>query len=50
MTAEPMHVPAFSMKQRITMMANKYELIATDPDWSDGPQVTFYTEDALRSR
>ncbi|ONI69495.1 hypothetical protein BWI15_23240 [Kribbella sp. ALI-6-A] len=55
----PMHVPAFSMKQRITMMANKYELIATNPDGSDGPllafaqqkrmafkeEVTFYTDD-----
>jgi uncharacterized protein YxjI len=54
-----MHVPAFSMKQRITMMANKYELIATNPDGTDGPllafaqqkrmafkeEVTFYTDD-----
>lgn len=54
-----MFVPAFSMKQRITMMANKYELIAANPDGSDGPllafaqqkrmafkeQVTFYTDD-----
>lgn len=54
-----MYVPAFSMKQRVTMMANKYELIATNPDGSDGQllafaqqkrmafkeQVTFYTDD-----
>lgn len=54
-----MYVPAFSMKQRVTLMANKYELIATNPDGSDGPllafaqqkrmafkeQVTFYTDD-----
>ena len=54
-----MYVPAFSMKQRITMMANKYELIATNADGTDGPllafaqqkrmafkeQVTFYTDD-----
>jgi len=54
-----MYVPAFSMKQRITLMANKYELIATNPDGSDGPllafaqqkrmafkeHVTFYTDD-----
>jgi uncharacterized protein YxjI len=54
-----MHVPAFSMKQRITLMANKYELIATNPDGTDGPllafaqqkrmafkeEVTFYTDD-----
>ncbi|TDW23033.1 hypothetical protein EV650_1883 [Kribbella kalugense] len=54
-----MYVPAFSMKQRVTLMANKYELITTNPDGSDGPllafaqqkrmafkeQVTFYTDD-----
>jgi len=54
-----MSVPAFSMKQRITMMANKYELIAANPDGSDGrllafaqqkrmalkEHVTFYTDD-----
>ena len=59
----PMYVPAFSMLQRITMMANKYELIATSPDGTDGPllafaqqkrmafkeEVTFYTDDT-RSR
>ncbi|WP_410787405.1 hypothetical protein [Kribbella sp. C-35] len=58
MTA-PMYVPAFSMKQRVTLMANKYELIATNPDGTDGAllafaqqkrmafkeQVTFYTDD-----
>ena len=54
-----MYVPAFSMKQRITMMANKYELIATNSDGSDGQllafaqqkrmafkeEVTFYADD-----
>lgn len=54
-----MYVPAFSMLQRITMMANKYELIAANPDGTDGPllafaqqkrmafkeEVTFYTDD-----
>jgi hypothetical protein len=54
-----MSVPAFSMMQRITLMANKYELIATNPDGTDGPllafaqqkrmafkeEVTFYTDD-----
>jgi uncharacterized protein YxjI len=54
-----LYVPAFSMKQRVTLMANKYELITTNPDGSDGPllafaqqkrmafkeQVTFYTDD-----
>jgi uncharacterized protein YxjI len=55
----PLYVPAFSMKQRVTLMANKYELITTNPDGSDGPllafaqqkriafkeQVTFYSDD-----
>ena len=55
----PMYVPAFSMKQRITLMANRYELITTNPDGTDGPllafaqqkrmafkeQVTFYADD-----
>jgi hypothetical protein len=54
-----MYVPAFSMKQRITLMANRYELIATNPDGTDGPllafaqqkrmafkeEVTFYADD-----
>ncbi|ADB32192.1 hypothetical protein Kfla_3129 [Kribbella flavida DSM 17836] len=54
-----MYVPSFSMKQRITMMANQYELIATNPDGSDGQllafaqqkrmafkeEVTFFTDD-----
>jgi len=54
-----MYVPHFTMKQRITMMANKYELIATNPDGTDGQllafaqqkrmafkeQVTFYSDD-----
>jgi uncharacterized protein YxjI len=54
-----MYVPAFSMKQRVTLMANKYELIATNPDGTDGQllafaqqkrmafkeQVTFYSDD-----
>ncbi|WP_238151243.1 hypothetical protein [Kribbella sindirgiensis] len=60
MTTAPMYVPAFSMKQRVTLMANKYELIATNPDGTDGAllafaqqkrmafkeQVTFYSDDA----
>ena len=43
-----MYVPAFSMKQRVTMMANKYELIAANPDGSDGPLLAFAQQpDAL---
>jgi uncharacterized protein YxjI len=36
-----MYVPQFFMKQRITMMANKYELIAANPDGTDGPLIAF---------
>jgi uncharacterized protein YxjI len=36
-----MYVPHFTMKQRVTMMANKYELIATNPDGTDGPLIAF---------
>ena len=36
-----MYVPAFSMKQRITMMANRYELIVTNPDGTDGQLLAF---------
>jgi uncharacterized protein YxjI len=55
-----MYVPYFFMKQRVTMMANKYELVVTNPDGSEGPliafaqqkrmafkeQVTFYADDS----
>jgi hypothetical protein len=57
-----MYVPAFSMKQRITLMANRYELLTTNPDGTDGPllafaqqkrmafkeQVTFYADEARK--
>jgi len=59
----PMVVPAFFVKQRITVMVNRYEVIAANPDGSEGPmlafaeqkrmklkeEVVFYT-DASRSR
>jgi uncharacterized protein YxjI len=36
-----MYVPYFFMKQRVTMMANKYELVVTNPDGSEGPLIAF---------
>ena len=53
-----MYVPAFFMKQRITMMVNQYEIHASNPDGSEGnilafaqqkrmalkEQVTFYSD------
>ena len=59
----PMYVPRFFMRQRITLMVNQYELYAANPDGSEGPllafaqqkrmafkeQVTFYA-DAAKTR
>jgi uncharacterized protein YxjI len=36
-----MYVPGFFMKQRITMMVNKYEIRAANPDGSDGQLLAF---------
>ncbi|TWD83745.1 hypothetical protein FB561_4914 [Kribbella amoyensis] len=57
--SQPQYVPAFTIRQRITMMANKYEIAVLQPDGSEGrrlafaqqkrmalkEQVTFYTDD-----
>jgi uncharacterized protein YxjI len=62
MTAE-MHLPAFLVRQKITLMVNRYEVFAVGPDGSQGElmafaeqkrlafkeQVTFFT-DASRTR
>ncbi len=59
----PMVVPRFSVSQRITLMVNRYEVRATNPDGSEGPllalaeqkrmklkeEVVFYADEA-RSR
>jgi uncharacterized protein YxjI len=56
----PMYVPRFFMRQRITLMVNQYELLAANPDGSEGQllafaqqkrmafkeQVTFYADTA----
>lgn len=36
-----MYVPQFFMKQRITMMVNQYELLAANPDGSEGQLLAF---------
>lgn len=62
MTAE-MYLPGFYVKQKITMMINRYEIVAMNPDGSEGQlmalaeqkrlafkeQVTFYA-DAAKTR
>jgi hypothetical protein len=39
--ANPMYVPRFFMRQRITLMVNQYELLAANPDGSEGPLLAF---------
>ncbi len=38
---QPMYVQHFFMKQRITMMVNRYELLAPNPDGSEGHLLAF---------
>src|SRR3954466_12102987 len=54
-----MHLPSFTVKQRLTMMVNRYEINETNPDGSPGrlmavaqqkrmafkEQVTFFSDD-----
>jgi uncharacterized protein YxjI len=58
--ANPMYVPRFYLRQRITLMVNQYEIHPANPDGSEGPllafaqqkrmafkeQVTFYADTA----
>ena len=58
--ANPMYVPRFFIRQRITLMVNQYEIYPANPDGSEGPllafaqqkrmafkeQVTFYADEA----
>jgi hypothetical protein len=62
-TPAPMFVPAFLVRQRVTVMINRYEVFAANPDGSEGQllafaeqkrmklkeQVDFYTDES-RSR
>jgi hypothetical protein len=38
---QSMHVPHFFMKQRITMMVNRYEIVAANPDGTEGQLLAF---------
>jgi uncharacterized protein YxjI len=40
-TPNPMHVPRFYVRQRITLMVNQYEIHPTNPDGSEGPLLAF---------
>jgi uncharacterized protein YxjI len=39
--ANPMYVPRFYMRQRITLMVNQYEIHPANPDGSEGPLLAF---------
>jgi uncharacterized protein YxjI len=44
----PMVVPAFFVKQRITVMVNRYEVIAANPDGSEGPMLAFAEQKRMK--
>jgi hypothetical protein len=37
----PTHIPAFLVKQHITLMVNRYEILSPNPDGSEGPLLAF---------
>ena len=37
----PSHIPTFLMKQNITVMVNRYEVLAANSDGSEGPLLAF---------
>jgi hypothetical protein len=49
MTA-PMHVPRFFIRQRITMMVNRYEIRGAAPDGSEGPLLAFAQQKRMKLR
>ena len=44
----PMVVPAFYVKQRITLMVNRYEVIGMNPDGSEGPLLAFAEQKRMK--
>ena len=40
-TPNPMYVPKFDVRQRITLMVNQYEVYPANPDGSEGPLLAF---------
>src|SRR4051812_47936065 len=43
-----MVVPAFFVKQRITVMVNRYEVIAANPDGSEGQMLAFAEQKRMK--
>ncbi len=46
----PMVVPAFFIRQRITLMVNRYEVIGMNPDGSEGPLLAFAEQKRMKLR
>jgi hypothetical protein len=44
----PMVVPAFFVRQRITVMVNRYEVIAANPDGSEGQLLAFAEQKRMK--
>ena len=44
----PMVVPAFFIKQRITLMVNRYEVVGMNPDGSEGPLLAFAEQKRMK--
>jgi hypothetical protein len=45
-----MHVPLFTVRQRITMMVNRYEVRGVAPDGSEGPLLAFAQQKRMKLR
>src|SRR3954469_17744283 len=43
-----MVVPAFFVKQRITVMVNRYEILAANPDGTEGPLLAFAEQKRMK--
>jgi hypothetical protein len=44
----PMHVPRFFVRQRITLMVNRYEIRGAAPDGSEGPLLAFAQQKRMK--
>ena len=44
----PMVVPAFFVRQRITLMVNRYEVVGMNPDGSEGPLLAFAEQKRMK--
>src|SRR3712207_9056720 len=44
----PMVVPAFFVKQRITVMVNRYEVLAANPDGTEGQMLAFAEQKRMK--